>query len=166
MQTNEEIRAKIGQSNRDKTRPRGFLSKAANPCFRTCLSTAFFFFFLDILALKMNTVHAVPHPEPKLLDSNFVEPSKLQLLFRPSGKYAASTHYIHVRVPFNFSRLTLMPSIIFDRYHRYIEVWPEPSRTQVEEVAELSRSVLQDKFNDFQNQLDALPQYEVITRDK
>ena len=59
-----------------------------------------------------------------------------------------------------------MPTIIFDRYHRYIEVWPEPSRTQVEEVAELSRSVLEDKYNDFKNQLDALPQYEVVTRDK
>jgi hypothetical protein len=166
MQTNEEIREKIRQSNRDKARPRGFLSKTASPCFRTCLSTAFFFFFLDILALKIDKAGAVPDPEPKLLDSNFVEPSKLQLLFRPSGKYAASTHYIHVRVPFNFSRLTLMPEIIFDRYHRYIEVWPEPSRTQVEEVAELSRSCLADKYNDFKNMLDALPQYEVVTRNK
>ena len=122
MQTDEKIRQKIRQSHRYKTSPRGFFSKARNPCFRTCLSTAFIFFFLDILALKMNTAYAVPDPEPKLLDSNFVEPSKLQLLFRPSGKYAASTHYIHVRVPFNFSRLTLMPSVIFDRYHRYIEV--------------------------------------------
>ena len=137
---------------------RGFFTKTANPCFRTCLSTAFFFFFLDILALKIDKAGAVPDPEPKLLDSNFVEPSKLQLLFRPSGKYAASTHYIHIRVPFNFSRLTLMPEIIFDRYHRYIEVWPEPSRTQVEEVAELSRSCLADKYNDFKNMLDALPQ--------
>ena len=59
-----------------------------------------------------------------------------------------------------------MPEIIFDRYHRYIEVWPEPSRTQVEEVAELSRSCLADKYNDFKNMLDALPQYEVVTRDK
>ena len=77
MQTNEEIRQKIGQSHRDKTRSRSFFTKAANPCFRTCLSTAFFFFFLDILALKINTVDAVPDPEPKLLDSNFVEPLSL-----------------------------------------------------------------------------------------
>ncbi len=129
LQTNEEIRQKIREGHRYKAGTRSFFAKAATPCFRTCLSTAFLFFFLDILALKMNTAYAVPDPEPKLLDSNFVEPSKLQLLFRPSGKYAASTHYIHVRVPFNFSRLTLMPSVIFDRYHRYIEVWPEPSRT-------------------------------------
>jgi hypothetical protein len=42
-----------------------------------------------------------------------------------------------------------------DHYHCYIEKWPEPFRTQVKEVA--------DDFNDI---LDALPQYEVITRDK
>ncbi len=85
MQTNEEIREKICQSNCDKAGPRGFLTKEATPCFRTVLSTAFIFFFMDILALKIDGAQAVPDPEPKLLDSKFVEPSKLQLLFRPSG---------------------------------------------------------------------------------
>jgi hypothetical protein len=166
MQTNEEIREKICQGHRNKAGPRGFFAKAATPCFRTCLSAAFIFFFLDILALKIDRAQAVPDPEPKLLDSNFVEPSKLQLLFRPSGKYAASTHYIHIRVPFNFSRLTLTPTLIFDKYHRYIELWPEPFRTQIEEIAEISRSCLADKLTDFNNMLDALPQYEVVTRNK
>jgi hypothetical protein len=165
MQTNEEICEKIRQGHSDKAGPRGFFSKAACPCFRTCLSTAFIF-FLHILALKIDRADAVPDLEPKLLDSNFVKPSKLQLLFRPSGKYAASTHYIHIRVPFNFSRLTLMPTIIFDRYQHYIEIWPEPHKTQVEQVAELSRSCLSDKHNDFNNMLDALPQHEVVTREK
>jgi hypothetical protein len=80
----------------------------------------------------------VPDPEPKLLDSNFIDLSKLQLLFCPSGKYAASTNFIHIRVPFNFSQLTLTPTLIFNQYHRYIEKWPEPFLTQVEEVAEIS----------------------------
>jgi hypothetical protein len=31
---------------------------------------------MDILALKIDGEQAVPDPEPKLLDSNFVEPSK------------------------------------------------------------------------------------------
>jgi hypothetical protein len=166
MQTDEEIREKICQSNSDKTRTRSFLTKAASPCFRTCLSAAFVFFFMDILALKIDGAQAVPDPEPKLLDSNFVEPSKLHLLFRPSGKYAASTHYIHIRVPFNFTKLKLTPADIFDKYHRYIEMWPEPFRTRVEEVPEISRSCLADKLTDFNNMLDALPQYEVVTRDK
>jgi len=126
MQTDEEIRQKIRESNGNKVAARSFLTKAATPCFHTCLSSSFIFFFLDILALKIVGAQAVLDPEPKLLDSNFVEPSKLQLLFRPSGKYAASTHFIHIRVPFNFSQLTLTPSLIFNQYHRYIDKWPEP----------------------------------------
>jgi hypothetical protein len=166
MQTNEEIHQKIRESNSNKAGPRSFFSKAASPCFRTCLSTAFIFFFLDILALKINPADAVPDPEPKLLDSNFLEPTKLQLLFRPSGKYTASTHFIHIRVLFNFSQLTLTPDLIFDHYHRYIKKCPEPFHTQVEEVAEISQSCLADKLNDFNDILDALPQYKVITMDK
>jgi len=78
---------------------------------------------MELLVLKMNGAQAVldPDPEPKLLDSNFIEMSKLQLLFRASGKYAASTHFIHISVPFNFSQLTLTPALIFNQYHRYIE---------------------------------------------
>jgi len=95
---------KIRESRFNKTGPRGFLTKTATPRFCTCLSMAFIFFFLDILALKIDGAQAVPDSEPKLLDSNFVEPSKLQPLFRPSRKYAASTHFIHIQVPFNFSQ--------------------------------------------------------------
>jgi hypothetical protein len=80
MQTNEEIREKSCKSNRNKARPRSFLTKTASPCFRTCLSASFFFFFfLDILALKMNGAQVVPDPELKLLDSNFLDPTKFQL---------------------------------------------------------------------------------------
>ncbi len=166
MQTDEEIHQKICESHRHKTGTRGFFAKAANPCFRTCLSVTFIFFFMDILALKIDGAQAVPDPELKLLDSNFIEPSKLQLLFRPSGKYVASTHFIHIQLPFNFLQLTLTLTLIFNQYHRYIEKWPEPFCTQVNEVAEISRSCLADKLTDFNNMLDALLQYEVITRDK
>jgi hypothetical protein len=55
---------------------------------------------MEILALKMNRAYAVQDPELTLLDSNFTELNKIQLLFRPSGKYKASTHFIHVRIPF------------------------------------------------------------------
>jgi hypothetical protein len=74
----------------------------------------------------MNGAVAVPDPEPRLLDAKTAEPAKLQLLFRPSGKYAASTHFIQVRVPFNFSLLLETPVRIFENYHRYIDKWPEP----------------------------------------
>jgi len=114
----------------------------------------------------MNGAMAVPDPEPRLLDANAATPAKLQLLFRPSGKYAASTHFIHVRVPFNFSKLLETPANIFQTYHAYTDKWPEPFRTQVQEVADISRSCLEDKLNDFSNILAALPEYEIVTREK
>ncbi len=109
---------------------------------------------------------AVPDPEPRLLDANKAEPAKLQLLFRPSGKYAAS----HISSTFechstfqNYSKLRLK---IFKTYHSYIDKWPEPFRTQVDKGADISKSCLADKLNDFTNILAALPEYEVVTRDK
>jgi len=143
-----------------------FLTKAATPCFLTFITSYYFFFILELLALKMNGAMAVPDPEPRLLDANAATPQKLQLLFRPSGKYAASTHFIHVRVPFNFSKLLETPAQIFQTYHTYIDKWPEPFRTQVEEVADISKSCLADKLNDFTNILAALPECEVVSRDK
>ena len=166
MQKYVQIRAQLSQSNRDKINTRGFFSKAYTPCYRTFVASYYFCFILEILALKINPANAVPDPAPTLLDSNFVEPANLQLLFRPSGKYAASTHFIHIRVPFNFSQLLATPDNIFFQYHNYIELWPEPFRTQVEEIAEISRSCIDDKVKDFIDILDALPQNEVITRDK
>jgi hypothetical protein len=114
----------------------------------------------------MNGAMAVPDPEPRLLDANTATLQKLQLLFRPSGKYAASTHFIHVRVLFNFSKLLETPAQIFQTYQTYIDKWPEPFRAQVDEVADISKSCLADKLNYFNNILAALPEYEVISRDK
>jgi hypothetical protein len=76
----------------------------------------------------------------------------------------ASTHFIHIRVPFNFSQLLATPMNIYNQYQKYIKKWPEPFRTQVEEVAEIS--IADVKVEDFNDILDALPQYEVITHDK
>jgi len=166
MQNHEQICAQIRQSHRNKTGTRGFFSKAYTPCYRNFIASYFFYFILELLVLKIDVTNAMPDLAPTLLDSNFVEPANLQLLIRPSGKYAASTHYIHIRVPFNFSQLLATPMNIFNQYHNYIEKWPKQFRTQVEEVAEISRSCIADKVTDFNDILDALPQYEVITHDK
>ncbi len=96
MQNNAQIRAQLCQSNPNKTGARGFFSKAYTPCYRTFIASYYFFFIMELLVLKINLTDAVPDPAPTLLDSNFLEPANLQLLFRPSGKYAALTHFIHI----------------------------------------------------------------------
>jgi hypothetical protein len=65
-------------------------------------------------------------------------------------------------VPFNFSQLLATPDNIFTQYHKYIEKWPDPFWTQVEEVAEISHSCIADKVNNFNDILDALPKYELM----
>ncbi len=157
MQNHEEICVQIVQSCHNKARTRSFFTQAATPCFRTFISMSFLFFILELLALKINGANAVPDPEPSLLDSNFLELTKPQLLFRPSGNYAASTHFIHIRVPFNFSQLLATSMKIFNQYHNYIKRWPEPFCTQVEEVTEISRSFLTDKISNFVDISDPLP---------
>jgi hypothetical protein len=104
MQSYAEIGQKIREGHSNKAGPRHFFTKAANPCFCTFITSYYVCLIMELLALKMNGAMAVPNPEPRLLDANAAESAKLQLLFRPSGKYAASTHFIHVRVPFNFSK--------------------------------------------------------------
>ncbi len=89
MQSNAEIGEKIRKGRCNKAGPRSFFTKAATPCFCTFIASYYVFFILELLALKMNGVMAVSDPEPRLLDANTAEPAKLQLLFRPFGKYAA-----------------------------------------------------------------------------
>jgi hypothetical protein len=99
MQVDAQICQKICQSRGHKAGAGRIFPKAFNLYYHTFVTTYYFYFVLEILVLKMNQVQAVPDPAPTLLDSNFVEPQNLQLLFRPSGQYAASTHLVHVRVP-------------------------------------------------------------------
>jgi hypothetical protein len=81
MQNNAEICVQIRQSSSNKTGTRGFFTKACSPCYRTFIASYYVCFILEILALKMNGANTVPDPAPSLLDSNFVEPANLQLLF-------------------------------------------------------------------------------------
>jgi hypothetical protein len=64
MQIYEEIGAKIHQSRCDKTRSRGFFTKAATPCFHTFIALSYIFFILELVALKMNGALALLDPEP------------------------------------------------------------------------------------------------------
>jgi hypothetical protein len=131
MQIDAQIRQKIRQSRGDKAGAGRIFPKAFNLYYRTFITTYYFYFILEILVLKMNHVEAVPDPAPTLLDSNFVEPQNLQLLFRRSGQYAASTHLVHVRVPFNFSQVLATPNNIFLEYRKYVDKWQEPHRTKL-----------------------------------
>jgi hypothetical protein len=166
MPNYEKISKKISQTCCHNARSGCFFAKAAQPCYCTFIFTYFNLFILEILALKMNAVSAMWDPELTLQDSKFFEPKKLELHFRPSAKYAASTHYIHVKVPFNFTELLQTPERIYDRYDKYIRIWPEPFKTETKQIVEVSHSCITDKVIDFIDLLDVLPRHINVTRTK
>jgi hypothetical protein len=77
MPNNSQIRAQICQSHRNKAGTTGFFSKAYTPCYHTFIASYYFYFILELLVLKIDGTNAVP----TLLDSNFIKPANLQLLF-------------------------------------------------------------------------------------
>ncbi len=81
MQNDVKIHAQLCQSNHNKAGARGFFAKAYTPCYHTFIASYYVFFILELLVLKINVANAVPDLAPSLLDSNFVEPANLQLLF-------------------------------------------------------------------------------------
>jgi len=59
--------------------------------------------------------------QPILIDTAFTQPEKLQLRFRPMGRYAASTFTSHIRIPFNYSSLVHLQSKMDRRLDKFLE---------------------------------------------
>jgi hypothetical protein len=51
----------------------------------------------------MSSGSTVPDPHPELINAQNFNFAKLKLFFKNIGKYTATSTYIHVRIPFNFT---------------------------------------------------------------
>jgi hypothetical protein len=70
---------------------------------------------------------------PILIDSEFTQPQKLQLRFRPMGKYAASTFTINIRIPFNYSSLINLQQKMNDRLDNFFDVLQQWNFSNIED---------------------------------
>jgi hypothetical protein len=52
--------------------------------------------------LKMSSGLTVPDADPELMNAQNFDFAKPKLFFKNIGRYAATSTYIHVRIPFNF----------------------------------------------------------------
>ncbi len=52
---------------------------------------------------------------------------------------------------------------IFKLYKNYSRIWPEPFKTQLDQIISVSRSCLADKVNEFNDLLDMLPKHTAMT---
>jgi hypothetical protein len=59
--------------------------------------------FLIYGLLKMSSGSTVPDPDPELMNAQNFDFAKPKLFFKNISRYAATSTYIHVRIPFNFT---------------------------------------------------------------
>ncbi len=76
--------------------------------------------FLAAFVLQMQHSGAETK-QPILIDTAFTQPQKLQLRFRPLGRYAASTFTSHIRIPFNYSSLMHLPAKMDQRLDKFLQ---------------------------------------------
>jgi len=71
--------------------------------------------------LKMSSGSTVPDPDPELINAQNFNFAKPKLFFKNIGKYAATSTYIHVRIPFNFTTVFNMKQAIARVYEQLLD---------------------------------------------
>ena len=119
--------------------------------------------FLAAFVLQMQHSGAETK-QPILIDTEFTQPDKLQLRFRPLGKYAATTFTSHIRVPFSYSGLMNLESKMTQRLDQFITdidrykfTSTDADRRTIESTFDIYKQNTKGIFNLFNDLLASLP---------
>jgi hypothetical protein len=113
-------------------------------------------FFLIIYGLlKMSQGQQLQDPE--LINAKSLDFAKPKL-FKNIGRYAATSTYIHVRIPFNFSQILDTRSTIEQHYNVLLDKHEEPFKTIAKTTMDVSLITISASIEDFQDVIKALPQ--------
>ncbi len=63
------------------------------------------FILIFYCLLKMSQGQQLPDPDPELINGKSLNFAKPKLFFKNIGQNAATSTYIHVQIPFNFSQI-------------------------------------------------------------
>jgi hypothetical protein len=106
----------------------------------------------------MSSGSTVPDPDPELINAqnfNFAEP---KLFFKNIGKYVATSTFIHVRIPFNFTTVFNTKQAIAGVYEQLLDKHEEPFRSITISVTDVSLAIIEGSLEDFHDIIKALPQ--------
>jgi hypothetical protein len=78
--------------------------------------------------------------------------------FKNIGRYVATSTYIHVRIPFNFSQILDTRSTIEQHYNVLLDKHEEPFKTIAKTTLDVSLITISASIKDFQDVIKALPQ--------
>ncbi len=106
----------------------------------------------------MTSGTTVPDPDPELINAQNFDFAKPKLFFKNIGKYAATSTYIHVRIPFNFTTVFNTKKAIAGVYDQLLAQHDEPFKSITKSVTDVSLSIIEGSLEDFRNIIKALPQ--------
>ncbi len=92
--------------------------------------------------LKITSGTTVPDPDPELINAQNFDFAKPKLFFKNIGKYAATSTYIHVRIPFNFTTVFNTKQAIAGVYDQLLAQHDEPFKSITKSVTDVSLSII------------------------
>jgi hypothetical protein len=108
--------------------------------------------------LKMSQGQQLPDPDPELINAKSLDFAKPKLFFKNIGRYAATSTYIHVRIPFNFSQILDTKATIEQQYQVLLDKHQDPFKTIAKTTTDVSLLTISASIEDFQDVIKALPQ--------
>jgi hypothetical protein len=101
--------------------------------------------------LKISQGQQLPDPDSELSNAKSLNFAKPKLFFKNIGLYAATSTYIHVRIPFNFSQIEQQYQVLLDKHE-------DPFKTIAKTTTDVSLLTISASIEDFQDIIKALPQ--------
>jgi hypothetical protein len=114
--------------------------------------------FIIYSLLKMSSGSSVPDPDPELIKAQNFDFAKPKLFFKNIGKYAATSTYIHVRIPFNLTTVFNTKKAIAEVYDQLLAQHDELFKSITKSVTDVSLSIIEGSLEEFRDIIKALPQ--------
>jgi hypothetical protein len=106
----------------------------------------------------MTSGSTVPDPDPELINTQNLDLVKPKLFFKNISHYAATSTYIHVRIPFNFTTVFNTKDAIAKVYDKLLDQHEEPFKSIPKSVNDVSLATIKSSLEDFQDIIKAIPQ--------
>jgi hypothetical protein len=111
----------------------------------------------------MSSGSIVPDPYPELMNVDNFDFAKPKLFFKNIGRYAATSTYIHIRIPFNFTMLFDTKQAIAEVYSKLLVQHDEPFKSITKSITDVSLAITEGSLEDFHDIIKALPQKSEIS---
>ncbi len=99
----------------------------------------------------MSSGSTVPDLDPELINVQNFNFAKPKLFFKNIGKYAATSTYIHIRIPFNFTMVFNTKQAIAGVYEQLLDKHEELFKSITKSMTDVSLAIIKRSLEDFRD---------------